>query len=212
MTKQLRMNDGMRIVLPGTWVRIPLEDPDETQAFVKRLVKRQTGVADRLARIRRETAQDLLRSARDAVQVGVHTYFMSLEILPGVPFPSAMLFLDDGWPEASKPALEQGDVAAALSTGYGPIEVAEARFGPFARRWEVERSTIGQEEMMTLRLEYVVPYPDRSRVLMVRANVPNIPHPEPFGLLFNEIIDSITFPEPRDAEPEVASAAEPATV
>jgi hypothetical protein len=211
MTKQLKMNDGMRIVLPGTWVRIPLDDPDETQAFVKRLVKRQTGAADRLARIRRETAQDLMRSALDAAQIGVHTYFMSLEILPGVPFPSALLLLDEKWPEAAEPALEQGDVATAISAGFGPLEVAEARFGPFGRRWEVERSTIGEEEMMTLRLEYVVPYPDGSRVLMARASVPNIPHPEPFGLLFNEIIDSMTFPEPGDAEPEVVPTAEPAT-
>ena len=69
MTKQLNMAPGgMRIVLPGSWTRIPLEDPEQTVAFVKRFVKRQTGKADRLAKVRRETVQDLLASARDAAR------------------------------------------------------------------------------------------------------------------------------------------------
>lgn len=204
MTKQLAMaDDGMKIVLPGAWTRIPLEDPEQTVAFVKRFVKRQTGKADRLAKVRRETVQDLVASARDAVQIGVHTYLMSLEILPRVPFPAALLFLDQEWTEASRTALADGDVEAALIATFGAVEMGDSRNGPFGRRWEVQTQTLGEEELLTLRLEYFVPYPDGSKVLMARANVPNIPRAEPFGLLFNEIIDSISFPE------QVAPAEEP---
>lgn len=197
MTKQLAMAaDGMTIVLPGAWTRIPLENPEHTVAFVKRFVKRQTGRADRLAKVRRETVQDLVASARDAVQIGVHTYLMSLEILPRVPFPAALLFLDQEWTEESRTALADGDVEAALTAAFGAVEMGDSRNGPFGRRWEVQTQSIGEEELLTLRLEYFVPYPDRSGVLVARANVPNIPRAEPFGLLFNEIIDSISFPEP----------------
>lgn len=201
MTKQLGMSpDGMTIVLPGAWTRIPLDDPEQTVAFVKRFVKRQTGRADRLAKVRRETVQDLVASARDAVQIGVHTYLMSLEILPRVPFPAALLFLDQDWTPESRAAWESGDVEEALTATFGPMETNESpRLGTFGRRWEVQTQTVGEEELLTLRLEYFVPYPDGSRVLLARANVPNIPRAEPFGLLFNEIIDSISFPEPAES-------------
>lgn len=202
-TRQVRMApDEMTIVLPGTWTRVPLDHPDTTTAFVKRLVKRQVGTADRLARARRDTVQDLVANAGQAVGIGVHTYLMSLEILPGVPFPAALLFLDVDWPDESHGARDAGDLEAALVAGFEDAELGEARFGPFARRTELVEQQVGDETLLTLRLEYVVPYPDGSRVLLARANVPNIPHPEPFALLFNEIIDSISFPAP---EPSVAA-------
>jgi hypothetical protein len=207
MTKQLGMApEGMGIILPGTWTRIPLEDPEQTVAFVKRFVKQQTGKADRLAKVRRETVQDLLRSARDAAEIGVHTYLMSLEILPRVPFPAALLFLDQEWAATSRAALADGDVEAALTATFGSVEIGENRNGTFGRRWEVLTQQLGEEELLTLRLEYFVPYPDGSKVLMARANVPNIPKAEPFGLLFNEIIDSITFPGPAEADAAPAAA------
>lgn len=195
MTRALGMSPaGMRIILPGTWTRIPLEDPQRTVDHVKRLVKRQVGPADRLARVRRETVQDLVASARDAAGIGVHSYFMSLEILPGVPFPAALLFRDEDWPEAVREQVDAGDVGAALTAAYGEVELGDARYGTFGRRYEVTSQQIGEEELLTLRLEYYVPYPDGSRVLLARANVPNIPQAEPFALLFNEIVDSISFP------------------
>lgn len=44
-----------------------------------------------------------------------------------------------------------------------------------------------------MRLEYHMPYPDLSKLLFVRVSVPNIPSAEPFAMLFDEIVDSITF-------------------
>lgn len=194
MTRQIGMApEGMTIVLPGSWTRIPLDDPERTVDFVKRFVRRQTGTADRLARVRRETVRELVGSARDAAGIGVHTYFMSLEILPKVPFPAALLFLDAEWPEDVRPLVEEGDLEGALAAAYDGAETAKARFGPIGRRHETIAQQIGEQTMLTLRLEYLVPYPDGSRVLLARANVPNIPSAEPFASLFNEIVDSISF-------------------
>jgi hypothetical protein len=184
----------LRFVLPGTWANVPLDDAETTTRFVKQLVRRQVGRADRLARARREATTELTRNASDARALGAHTYLMALELLPGVPFPAALLVFDEQWPAAARTALEADDVVAALRAAYPAGEVAPQRHGPVARVAEMTRAaTESGEELVTMRLEYHVPYPDRSRLLMARVNVPNIPSAEPFATLFDEIVDSVTF-------------------
>lgn len=187
---------GLRIVVPGTWANVPVDDPARATAFVKRLVKERVGSADRLARVRREATQELLVTARDAAAVGVHTYLVSLELLPGVPFPAALMMLDEEWPATvGVPAAE--DVRAALTAAYPSGEVAVQRNGPVARVVEMTDGRTGEGEeavdVRSMRLEYHVPYPDRSRLLFVRVSVPDVPAAEPFAMLFDEIVDSITF-------------------
>lgn len=212
--KQLSIAGGdLRIILPGTWVRVPLDSQDVATAFAKRLIKQQMGSADRLARSRREAVQELVSSAREAVGIGVHTYLMSLEILPGVPFPSALLLRDEPWPDESREHAAAGDFKQALAVGFPGSEVANRATGPVARRWEMARHSVGEgddaEVFLTLRLEYFLAVPGGAGVLMARANVSNIPGAEPFATLFDEIIDSITFPEP---EPDPAAQATEAEV
>ncbi len=194
MTREVTSAGGFRIVLPGTWGNVPLTSPEASEQFVRRLVRRQVGSSDRLARARREASQEILRNVRDAAAAGVHTYLVSLELLPGVPFPAAVLVLDEEWPAAARGALADGDVAEALRQGFPEGEVATQRSGPVARVAEMVRgATEDGVEMLTMRLEYHVPVPDRSRLLLARVNVPNIPSAEPFATLFDEILDSVTF-------------------
>ena len=211
MTRAVGAAGGrLRFVLPGTWANVPLDDAEVTARFVKQFVRRQVGRADRLARARREAATELTRNAADAAALGAHTYLMSLELLPGVPFPAAIVVFDEGWPDAARATLERGDVAQALREAYPAAEVAPQRNGPVARGVEMTRATTDSgEELVTMRLEYHVPYPDRSRLLMARVNVPNIPAAEPFATLFDEIIDSVTFTDgPGDGHgPAAAEAA-----
>ncbi|PJI94977.1 hypothetical protein [Luteimicrobium subarcticum] len=197
MTRAVGLVDGrMRIVLPGTWVNVPLDSPEVATRFVKRIVRRQVGNADRLARVRRDATQELVANVRDAVGIGVHSYLMSLEILPGIPFPAAMLLLDEAWPPAAAAGLAAGDVAAALAAAYPAGEVAEQRSGPVARLVEMARSDVTTDDgepSLTMRLEYHVPYPAGDGLLLVRVVVPGIPSAEPFATLFDEIVDSVTF-------------------
>jgi hypothetical protein len=197
MTRSVGVLEGrMRIVLPGTWVNIPLDSPESAARFTKRLVRRQVGGADRLARARREATHELVANVRDAVRIGVHTYLMSLEILPGIPFPAAIMLRDEAWPPAGRPAAEAGDTAAALVAAYPEGEVAEQRHGPVARvveMAEVDRKSDDGETLLTMRLEYHIPYPGGRQLLMARVVVPNIPSAEPFATLFDEILDSVTF-------------------
>ena len=225
MTRSVGVLEGkMRIVLPGTWVNIPLDSPESATRFTKQLVRRQVGVADRLARARRDATQELVANVRDAVRIGVHSYLMSLEILPGIPFPAAIMLRDEDWPPAGRPAVEAGDTAAARAASYPEGDVAEQRNGPVARvveMAEVDRKSDDGETLLTMRLEYHIPYPGGRRLLMARVVVPNIPSAEPFATLFDEILDSVSFvadavggdAEAADAEAadaEVADAAEEA--
>jgi hypothetical protein len=130
MTRQVRsFARELRIIVPGTWVNVPVDDPQRATEFVKKLVKKQVGTADRLARVRREATQELLGTARDAAQIGVHTYLISLELLPEVPFPAALMMLDEDWPAAAREPLAAGDVTAALLAAYpgGEVAVRSAR-------------------------------------------------------------------------------------
>jgi len=170
-------------------------------------VRRQVGPADRLARVRRDATQELVQTAKEAAQVGVHTYLMSLELAPGVPFPAAIMMYDLAWPGPAQALLESGDVAGALRTAFPDGEVATQHYGPVARVVEMTEGRAGDGdeavEVLTMRLVYHMPYPDDpSTLLAVRVNVPNIPSAEPFALLFDEIVDSIRFADaPEPGEP-----------
>ena len=209
MTREMKFREGtVRIVVPGTWASVPLSDPDTAAAFVKKLVKKQVGTADRLARVRREAAQEIMFTARDAALAGAHSYFMSLELLPGVPFPAALLLTDVPWPESAGEALKSGDIEAALRAAAPEGEVATQRNGPVARVAEMSQGKVteGGSEFLTMRLEYYIPFPDRSKLLLAQVSVPNLPSAEPFATLFDEILDSVVFAESESAsgheEPE----------
>ncbi|MCA5895074.1 hypothetical protein LEP48_17225 [Isoptericola sp. NEAU-Y5] len=211
MTRQMTSwNGGLRIVVPGTWANVPVDDPARTVAFLKRLVKDQVGTADRLARVRREATQELLVTAREAVGLGVHTFLFSLEMVPGVPFPAAVMMIDEEWPAAGAAgprATTEDEVRAALTAAYPSGEVAVQRNGPVARVVEMAEGRTSDSEdalpVRTMRLEYHMPYPDRSKLLLIRVNVPNIPSAEPFATLFDEIVDSVSFVAQED-RPSVA--------
>jgi hypothetical protein len=210
----------VRVIVPGTWVSIPLDSQERAAAFIKRLVREQVGPADRLARMRRQAVEEVLATARDAASIGVHTYLMSLEIAPGVPFPAALLMADDEWPAATRPLVADGDFAGALKLAYPEGEVAVQRNGrPAARVVEMTQGQAGDGDeavdVLTMRLEYHMPHPaDPSKMLLVRVNVSDIPSAEPFAMLFDEIVDSIMFLDdrgsPSDVVPE-AAATVPAT-
>ncbi|MFC8799360.1 hypothetical protein ACFT2C_16620 [Promicromonospora sp. NPDC057138] len=207
----------VRVIVPGTWVSIPLDSPEKAGAFIKRLVRDQVGPADRLARMRRQAVEEVFGTARDAAQIGVHTYLMSLELAPGVPFPAALLMADDEWPASTRTLVEAGDLEGALKLAYPEGEVAvQSNGSPAARIVEMTQGQAGDGEeaveVLTMRLEYHMPHPaDPSKMLFVRVNVPDIPSAEPFAMLFDEIVDSIMFLDDRDSPtgvvPEAAATA-----
>jgi len=193
---------NLNIILPGTWANVPLDSQKSARTFVKALVRRQVGNDDRLARVRADAVEQTMTNITEAMEIGVHTYLMSLEILPGVPFPAAILMIDEPWPDEARPGLGEGDLARALREGFPGGAVLEMRSTPVLRIAEFADSDLLERPVKVLRLEYHIPYPDLTRVLYARVSVPNLPAAEPFAQLFDEIIDSITFLQAPEGAPE----------
>ncbi len=184
---------SLSVVLPGTWANIPLTSPKEARRFVKTLIRRQVGTDDRLARIRADLLDETMKNIETAVMAGVHTYLMSLELLPGVPFPGAVLMSDQPWPDAARPGLGAGDVPRALREGFPGGTVVEFRQGPVLRVVELGKSDYLETPVSVLQLAYHMPYPNLEKTLYARVSLPNLPAADPFIALFDQIIDSIAF-------------------
>jgi hypothetical protein len=213
MTRPLTLDEGrLRMVLPGTWVRVPMDDAARAQAEVRRTVRDRVGRADRLARLRRESVNDILATVAQAVEVGAHTFLLALELLPGVPFPAAVVGTDAAWPDDVAGLLADDGLAEALTAAFPDREVVEMAHGPVARTTDLTRDSVGESSYLTLHLEYLVPDP-AGVLLLLRVNVPTIPDVEPFATLFDEIVDSIRWAPgrgPSPVEPETGRAeAEP---
>jgi len=184
---------NLNIILPGTWANVPLESERDARRFVKELVRRRVGTEDRLARLRAETVDETMKNISAAVAMGVHTYLMSLELLPGVPFPAAILMADEPWPDRARPGLGDSDIPKALREGFPGGVVLDLRSGSVLRLAEFGQTAIEETPVSVLRLEYHIPYPSLDKVLYARVSIPNLPSEDPFVALFDEIIDSITF-------------------
>ncbi|MGC5167658.1 hypothetical protein [Luteimicrobium sp. DT211] len=214
MTRPLTLDEGrLRMVLPGSWVSVPMEDAARAQAEVRRTVRDRVGRADRLARLRREAVNDVLATVAQAVEVGAHTFLLALELLPGVPFPAAVVGTDAAWPDDVAGLLEEGRVADALASAFPDREIVEMAHGPVARTTDLTRDSVGESSYFTLHLEYLVPDP-AGVLLLLRVNVPTIPEVEPFATLFDEIVDSLRWApgRGRPATPQPDGAAEPQDV
>ncbi|ROS76737.1 hypothetical protein [Cellulomonas sp. PhB143] len=206
MTRETTSGAGaFRLVLPGTWVSVPLDDPATTRESVKRLVRTQVGRADRLARLRRDAIGQIVGSASDAAAMGAHSYLFSLELLPGVPFPVALLGIDARWPEAAAGLLAEGDLTGALQEAFPDAEVETQTIGPVARVARTVRGEHDGDDHLTLRIEYRIPYPAGDRLLLLRFDAPDLPSAEPFATLFDEITDSLRWTE-AGLEPRGAAA------
>jgi hypothetical protein len=192
---------SINIILPGTWANVPLETERVARKFVKDLVRRQVGMDDRLAKVRADMVDETMKNVTAAVAMGVHTYLMSLELLPGVPFPAAILMADEPWPDAARPHLGASDVPRALREGFPGGAVLDQANGPVLRIAEFGESAITETPVNVLRLEYHVPYPGLAKLLYARISVPMLPAADRFVALFDEIIDSVTFVSPDETMP-----------
>ncbi len=180
------------LVLPGTWAAIPLTTETAMRKRIVALVKSRVGTGDRLVRIRRTVNDELMRTAEKARTSGAQSFLMSLEILPGIPFPAALIASDRGWPGGARPSVGDDD-AAALAVALPGAEQLRHRMGPVARTSERGPQTVGNTETDALLLEYWVPYPDGSRLLNFTISAPMAGDHELYILLFDALIDSLTW-------------------
>jgi len=200
MTRQLQYSEAdMTMVLPGTWASFSLADDPENEAkLVGDLVKRQVGTNDRLARVRRDAREQLKGVLSGARRAGAFRVGLSLEILPGVPFPAAMILRMIDWPIAAQPEQTLGE---RLKAAYPRVAHLDLACGPVARRGEFRDVAVGSEATTDLKLEYWVARPDGEKLVHIDVDLPTAADRELYTELVDAIVDSIRwFPAPSAAE------------
>lgn len=190
MIRQVTAADrDLSIILPGTWAWVPLGDDEAMRKRVTALVKAQVGQADRLAGRRRQSIDELIQTAQSAREAGALSFALSLELIPGVPFPGSMLMTKVDWPAAAT-AAEPG---ARLAQAFPDAQILQQRTGAVARHAEFFQQRVGESTTSTLRCEYWMPVPDASRLLCITISAPTTPEPELFTQLFDSVVDSVTW-------------------
>jgi hypothetical protein len=183
------------VILPGDWARIPLESQEAANEEIARVIRRRMPRRDEFATYRRDTREMLRAVARDAREWDAVFCAASLELLPGVPFPAALLAHYIDVPGASDDLPLEVRLAATLPEG----EVLELENGLAAR--ELLRSVPGPDEpnaFITIRLHYVMPTPFLDRWLKWYANVPTVADPELVGALFDAILGTVRWYPPEE--------------
>lgn len=190
--RTLRPGTDFSITVPGTWVDFPLDDDAALRRTVSAVVKRRVGTDDRLALMRAEARNQLMDAAARAKAAGAIAFAMSLELVPGVPFPASMMVERRAWltPE------QAGDTAALrLARDFPQAQLIDG-VGPrvFARHRRYERRTFGEETTLRSELEYQVPHPERGLLRCV-FSVEMIDESDVFVELFDVIVGTVRFPE-----------------
>jgi hypothetical protein len=191
------LDEELTIVFPGTWVMVPLHDDEAAARRIQRLVAERVGRADRLARVRRTAKTELERLVALANESSAFALALSLEILPGVPFPASLVLSREEWPTTPEPDAEP---AVHLARCFPDDDALELSFGPARRRSQVRTATYDEQSSPELVADYRFPAPGGALLVHARVNAPMATAPDLYLELFDAMIDSISFREPL-AEP-----------
>lgn len=178
------------IILPGTWAVIPLQDEAAMTKRIVAMVKKQVGGGDRAARLRRQTRDEFVKTAQQARDAGATSFALSLELMPGIPFPAAMISTVEDWPVLAAADL---DLAKRLRVAQPGAVLLEQQNGPVARQVETAQQRVGGQQVPSLRVVYWLPRPHSKDLLRITISAPMVESPELFTELFDAIVDSITW-------------------
>lgn len=187
------LDDELTIVFPGTWVMIPLHDDEAAARRIQRLVTERVGRADRLARVRRTAKSELERLVALANDSSAFALAMSLEILPGVPFPASIVLSREEWPTAPETGAEP---SVHLARCFPDDEALDLSLGPARRRSTVRQTRYEEESAPELVADYRFAGPGGERLIHARINAPMATAPDLYLELFDAMIDSISFRAP----------------
>lgn len=195
MTRQMKFPEAnLSIVLPGSWLTLPLDDPPALERQIASVVKARIGRDDRLARLRRDAKEQLRGMATAAAAAGAFRVALSLEILPGVPFPAAMVLDYSDWPPAAPGVMEQpDDTEQRLRLAFPGADLLDLGGGLAMRRAIASTIRAGDETANDVKIQYWVITPDADRLLHIVVDAPMASDTELYTQLFDAIVDSVRF-------------------
>lgn len=191
MTRHVTLTGAdLSLILPGSWAVVPLTDRESAQARIAALIKKQVGKNDRLAHVRRELKTSLIQSAQEAMAIGAVGFAISLEILPGIPFPASLVILPVPWP--ATPLDDDATAEQRLLAAYpGATLVEEGLDRPIVRRHELVTTTYESESSNDLRINYWLPAGDGTTLARVYVKAPMAHTPVLWLELFDTIVGSL---------------------
>lgn len=193
MTRQMKFAEAnLSIVLPGSWLTLPLDDPAGLERQIASVVKRRIGRDDRLARLRRDAKEQLRGVAAAAAAAGAFRVALSLEILPGVPFPAAMVLDYSEWPPAA-PGAPAGDPEERLRLAFPGADLLTLDSGLAARRAFASTIRAGEETTSDVKIQYWLVTPEADTLLHIVVDAPMASDTDLYTQLFDAIVDSVRF-------------------
>lgn len=172
----------------------PAHDDEAARKQISAIVKRQVGMNDRLAARRRQMREELAKSACDAAYHGAIASQIALEIISGVPFPGSIMSWLEAWPTSAV-----GDtIEKRLASGFPAADATTSDSGPGVRVVQNGTTTYTDEMTPPLSIDYWVPAPSGTQVLVTTLQLPMITEPDLFVALFDEMLSSILWAEQTD--------------
>lgn len=175
------------LVLPGSWARIPLDDEQTSNREISRILRSRMPRRDELATMRREAREMMRALAAEARSIDAALLTMSLEILPGLPFASAIVAA-----YLPAPPDDGSDLPDRLAQALPGAELLEFDHGPGVR--DLERTETEREDgstRVTIDLSYIVPTPTPERWLQLDVDVPTELDPALVVELYDTIVNSL---------------------
>lgn len=159
------------IMLPGTWMIIPMSTKEDISARVARAVKQRVPKGDRFAALRMQARRELEASTLEAFNSGATFYALAMEIVPGFPFSASLIGMRAGWPdEAAGKADPAERVKAALPNGVD----LEHPSGALRRRISHVVQRPGEVDITSLDIEYWLARGDQPPAVFM-VSVPTAP-------------------------------------
>jgi hypothetical protein len=189
---------GLDVVVPGAWWRIPLRDAADRERSVKALVKRQLADTTASATLRHETEQSLLAAAADAASKQGVLWWISRDHAAGVPLSMSLLLseIDQFRVRSFDHATEQllgreGAATSRMRPGRVLRHVYHRNAGEAVDRiGGAARADAMPVVSETLQVDYWLERPDSRLVLLAFAS-PLVRYESALLELFDTVVDSI---------------------
>jgi hypothetical protein len=188
-----------RLATPANWFDLDI-GPSTSRAAIKRLVEaRVRGDDPKQVELRRQLTELLQQAAVDAAANGGVFCSIYSGLVEGRPMSASLLasFGALGDRKGVDGAVDMDDLAAGLVAGTGPgttvteTEVVTLEAGPAVRLRKRTKAEVVDRKVDSDVVQYAVPVPGGSRVLLLTFSTPTLQVADAFAGLFDVIAASL---------------------
>jgi hypothetical protein len=192
---------GWSLLLPQTWSRVRLERNREQQVAALVAKAFATVSRDQAVELRRFLDQQLRAKVDQAFEAGGREFYLLTDVRRGLPLAATLVVTVVPEPvPADAPAELLARVLAGAPGSEPAVLTVAGQPVPAVRRSETKKladvgSGLGPSRMTFTGLDVYVPFPDRSRILLLSFQTPMEPIAAAMTTLFEAIAGSLRWRE-----------------